>query len=53
MRKIKGVTKVHVNESRSAIKEVKDIVARLSRQIASLMAAKSTKPHAYNQYDYD
>lgn len=42
---------VHVGESRLDIKEVKAIVEGLSYQIASLMAAKSIKLHAYNQFN--
>ena len=48
VRKIKGVNEVHIGESGSDIKEVKAIVKGLSCQIASLTAAKSAKPHAYN-----
>lgn len=49
MKKIKGVNKVHVDESRLDIKEVKG----LSCQITLLTTAKSIESHAYNQFDHD
>ena len=39
---------VHIDESSSEIKEVKEMVEGLSRQITSLMAAKSTEPHNHD-----
>lgn len=44
---------MHVGESGPNIKEVKAIVEGLSRQIASLIVAKSIESHAYNQFDHD
>ena len=52
-KKIKGVNEVHIGESRSDIKEVKTIAKGFSYQIASLTAAKSIEPHAYNKFYYD
>ena len=49
-RRIKGVNKVHIGESSSEIKEVKEMVEGFARQIASLSTAKSTEPHDNNSY---
>ena len=49
-KRIKGVNEVHINESTSGIKEVKEMVESLSRQIASLSTAKSTEPHNPDSY---
>ncbi|KAH9669022.1 hypothetical protein KPL70_021622 [Citrus sinensis] len=49
-RRIKGVNEVHIGESTSGIKEVKEMVEGLARQIASLSTAKSTEPHDHNSY---
>lgn len=38
-KRIKGVNEVHIGESSSGIKEVKEMVEGLSRQITSLMTA--------------
>ena len=50
IKKIEGVNEIHIGESTSEIKEVKKIVEGLSRQIASLTAAKSTVPHDHDSY---
>ena len=44
------MNEVHIGESTSGIKEVKEMVEGLSRQIASLTTAKSTKPHDHDSY---
>ncbi|KAH9670818.1 hypothetical protein KPL70_017120 [Citrus sinensis] len=49
-RRIKGVNEVHIGESTSGIKEVKEMVEGLARQIASLSTVKSTKPHDHDSY---
>ncbi|KAH9686664.1 hypothetical protein KPL70_014445 [Citrus sinensis] len=49
-RRIKGVNEVHIGESTSGIKEVKEMVEGLARQIASLSTATSTKPHDHDSY---
>ncbi|KAK9205227.1 hypothetical protein WN943_015494 [Citrus x changshan-huyou] len=49
-RRIKGVNVVHIGESTSGIKEVKEMVEGLARQIASLSTAKSTEPHDHDSY---
>ncbi|KAH9770105.1 hypothetical protein KPL71_012260 [Citrus sinensis] len=49
-RRIKGVNEVHIGESISGIKEVKEMVEGLARQIASLSTAKSTEPHDHDSY---
>ncbi|KAH9802357.1 hypothetical protein KPL71_001349 [Citrus sinensis] len=49
-RRIKGVNEVHIGESTSGIKEVKEMVEGLVRQIASLSTAKSTEPHDHDSY---
>ncbi|KAK9187629.1 hypothetical protein WN944_019027 [Citrus x changshan-huyou] len=49
-KRIKGVNEVHIGESSSEIKEVKEIIEGLSRQIASLTTAKSTEPHDHDSY---
>ena len=46
------MNEVHIGESTSGIKEVKEIVEGLSRQIASLTAAKSTEQHDHDSYLY-
>ncbi|KAH9724538.1 hypothetical protein KPL70_007523 [Citrus sinensis] len=49
-KRIKGVNEVHIDESTSGIKEVKEMVESLSRQIASLSTVKSTEPHDPDSY---
>ncbi|KAK9211965.1 hypothetical protein WN943_001344 [Citrus x changshan-huyou] len=49
-RRIKGVNEVQIGESTSGIKEVKEMVEGLARQIASLSTAKSTEPHDHDSY---
>ena len=49
-RRIKGVNEVHIGESASGIKEVKEMVEGLARQIASLSTSKSTEPHDPDSY---
>ncbi|KAH9735065.1 hypothetical protein KPL71_017621 [Citrus sinensis] len=49
-RRIKGVNEVHIGESTSGIKEVKEMVDGLAQQIASLSTAKSTEPHDHDSY---
>ncbi|KAH9671201.1 hypothetical protein KPL70_017267 [Citrus sinensis] len=49
-RRIKGVNEVQIGESTSGIKEVKEMVEGLARQIASLSTAKSTEPHDHDLY---
>ncbi|KAH9734823.1 hypothetical protein KPL71_017521 [Citrus sinensis] len=49
-KRIEGVNEVHIGESSSKIKEVKKMVEGLSRQIASLTAAKSIEPHDHDLY---
>ncbi|KAH9792899.1 hypothetical protein KPL71_004332 [Citrus sinensis] len=49
-RKIKGVNEVHIGESTSGIKEVKEMVEGLARQIASLSTAISIEPHDHDSY---
>ncbi|KAH9658411.1 Endonuclease [Citrus sinensis] len=49
-RRIKGVNEVQIGESTSGIKEVKEMVEGLARQIASLSTAKSTEPHGHDSY---
>ena len=49
-KRIKGVNEIHIGESTLVIKEVKAIIEGLSRQIASLSTAKSTKPHDHDPY---
>ncbi|KAH9705357.1 Integrase catalytic domain-containing protein [Citrus sinensis] len=49
-RRIKGVNEVHIGESTSGIKEIKEMVEGLARQIASLSTAKSTEPHDHDSY---
>ncbi|KAH9793150.1 hypothetical protein KPL71_004433 [Citrus sinensis] len=49
-RRIKGVNEVHIGDSTSGIKEVKEMVEGLARQIASLSTAKSTEPHDHDSY---
>ena len=44
------VNEVYIGESSSKIKEVEKMVEGLSRQIASLTAAKSTEPHDHDSY---
>ena len=44
------MNEVHISESSSEIKEVKEIVEGLSRKIELLMAAKSTKSHDNDLY---
>ena len=44
------MNEVHIGESRLEIKEVKEMVEGLYRQIASLTAAKSTEPHDHDSY---
>ena len=44
------MNEVHTGESTSGIKEVKEMVEGLSRQIASLTTAKSTEPHDHDSY---
>ena len=51
-KRIKGVKEVHIGESSSGIKEVKEIIEGLSRQIASLTTTKSTEPHDHDSYPY-
>ena len=45
---LKGVNQVQIGESTSGIKEVKEMVEGLARQIASLSTAKSTEPHDHD-----
>ena len=49
-KRIKGVNKVHITESSSGIKEVKEMVEGFSRQITSLTTAKSSEPHDHDSY---
>ena len=49
-KRIKGVNEVHISESSSGIKEVKEIIEGLFRQITSLTIAKSTEPHDHDSY---
>ena len=49
-KRIKGVNEAHIGESSSGIKEVKEMVEGLSRQIASVTTAKSTEPHDHDSY---
>ena len=49
-KRIKGVNEVHIRESSSRIKEVKEIIEGLSRQIASLTTAKLAEPHDHDSY---
>ena len=49
-KRIKGVNEVHIGESSSRIKEVKEIIEGLFRQITSLMTAKSTESHDRDLY---
>ena len=49
-KRIKGLNEVHIGELSSGIKEVKEIIEGLSRQIASLTTAKSTEPHDHDSY---
>ena len=44
------MNEVHIGESTSEIKEVKEIIEVLSRQIASLSTAKSIEPHDLDSY---
>ena len=44
------MNEVHIGQSSSGIKEVKEMVEGLSRQIASLTTAKSTEPHDHDLY---
>ncbi|KAK9177533.1 hypothetical protein WN944_029556 [Citrus x changshan-huyou] len=50
IKRIKEVNEVHIGESSLEIKEVKEMVEGLSRQITSLTAAKSTEPHDHDLY---
>ena len=50
IKRIKGMNEVHISESSSEIKEVKEMVEGLSRQIASLTTAKSIEPHDHDSY---
>ena len=44
------MNEVQIGESTSGIKEVKEMVEGLARQIASLSTAKSTEPHDLDSY---
>ena len=44
------MNEVYIGESSSKIKEVKEMIEGLSRQITSLTTAKSTKPHDHDLY---
>ena len=49
-KRIKGVNEVHIGESTSEIKEVKEMVEGLYQQIALLTTAKSTEGHDHDSY---
>ncbi|KAH9780933.1 hypothetical protein KPL71_008264 [Citrus sinensis] len=49
-KRIKGVNEVHIGESSSGIKEVKEIIEGLSQQIASLTTAKSSELHDHDSF---
>ena len=44
------MNEVHISKSSSGIKEIKEMVKGLSRQIASLTTTKSTEPHDHDSY---
>ena len=46
------MNEVHIGESSSGIKEVKEMVEGLARQITSLSTAKSTEPHDHDHDSY-
>lgn len=50
IRRIKGVNEVHIGESSSEIKEVKEIIEGLPQQIALLATTKLTEQHDHELY---